>query len=171
MFLIQILAIISLLNFSEAFQSSSTQRNTVTTTTSLNLFGGNKGGDGGDKKPGMMDQLAMFKKAQEMAQKKQKIDQELQKMEFSGSSSDGNVKVLFKFVPVANPMDPNPDYEATSFTFNEEWFAGASPEEISATIKAAFNDGVEKTNVEVAKKYAILQEDLMAAFGGATGSK
>ena len=37
----------------------------------LNLFGGKK--EGGDKGPGMMDQLNMFKKAQEMATKKKTL--------------------------------------------------------------------------------------------------
>jgi DNA-binding protein YbaB len=164
----RVLALLGLLVSAEAFTASSSFGTRTTSTTSLNLFGGNK--DGGDKKPGMMDQLAMFKKAQEMAQKKQKLDQELQKMEFGGASPDGNVKVTFKFVPVSNPMDPNPDYEATAFDFNKEWFESASPEEISSTVKAAINDGVEKTNLAVAQKYSVLQEDLMAAFGGAAAA-
>lgn len=155
--------LLSLLVTVDAFTASSS---TTRSSTTLHLFGGNKG-DGDNKKPGMMDQLAMFKKAQEMAQKKQKLDAELQQMSFAGASENDNVKVTFKFVPVSNPMDPNPDYEATFFQFNEEWFESASPEDISAAVKAAISDGIEKTNLEVAKKYAVLQEDLMAAFGNA----
>jgi DNA-binding protein YbaB len=154
---------LSFLVTANAFTASSTPVS-ISSSSSLHLFGGNKG-DGDNKKPGMMDQLAMFKKAQEMAQKKQKLDAELQQISYAGASEDGNVKVTFKFVPVTNPMDPNPDYEATSFEFNEEWFGSASPEDISAAIKSAVNDGVEKTNLAVAQKYASLQEDLMAAFG------
>src|SRR3569623_1777961 len=72
----------------------------ATSTSALHLFGNPK--EGGDKKgPGMMDQLAMFKKAQEMAQKKQKLDEELKKMEFPGASEDGKVKAVFKYVPIS----------------------------------------------------------------------
>ena len=69
------------------------------TTTALNLFGTPK--DGEKKGPGMMDQLAMFKKAQEMAQKKQKLDEELKKMDFTGAAEDGKVTGTFKYVPIS----------------------------------------------------------------------
>lgn len=163
----QILLLLCLLISSEAFTTSSSRTNIVI-PTQRNLFGGTKGD--GEKKPGMMDQLAMFKKAQEMAQKKQKLDAELQKMDFQGVA-EGKVKVAIKFVPVSNPMDPNPDYEATSFEFDEAWFESASPEEISAAVKAALQDGIDKTNIAVAQKYSVLQEDLMAALSNASGQK
>ena len=85
------------------------QTSTSRTSTSLNLFGGKKEAGGGDKGPGFMDQMAMFKKAQEMASKKQKLDEELQKEQFFGEGADGKVKATLKFMPVKNPMDPNPD--------------------------------------------------------------
>ena len=156
-------------SFTISTPSQSLKVSTSTSGTILNLFGGNKGD--GDKKPGMMDQLAMFKKAQEMAQKKQKLDLELQKMDFVGTAVDGNVKVSFKYVPVSNPMDPNPDYEATSFQFDPTWFEASTPENISSAIQAAIKDGVEQTNNAVAQKYAVLQEDLMAAFGNMAGGQ
>lgn len=113
----------------------------------------------------MMDQLAMFKKAQEMAQKKQKLDEELKKMEFSGTGADGKVTGTFKYVPISNPMDPNPDYECTGFTFDQAYFDAATPEELSEAVKAVIFSGIASTNAAVAEKYAVLQEDLMEAFG------
>jgi len=141
------------------------------TTSSLDLFGDNKGG--GDKKgggPGMVDQLAMFKKAQEMAAKKAKLDDELKKMDFEGVV-EGKVKASFKYVPISNPMDPNPDYEARSFDFDDEFFESATPDEIAEAVKAAILSGIENTNKAVAEKYQVLQEDLMEAFGGGQGGE
>lgn len=133
--------------------------------TALHLFGSGGKGGGEKKGPGMMDQLAMFKKAQEMAQKKQKLDEELKKMEFEGVA-EGKVRATFKYVPISNPMDPNPDYEAVTFDFDDAFFESASPEEIAAAAKEAVLNGIDNTNKAVAEKYAVLQEDLMAAFGG-----
>lgn len=144
-----------------AFTSQSAQQS----KTSLNLFGGgNKGGQA--KGPGMMDQLAMFKKAQEMAQKKKQLDNELSLMTFSGTSSNGNVKGSFKYIPNSNPLDPNPEYEPQSFQFDDDFFEAASPDDIAAAIKEAIQDGIEDTNKAVAEKYAVLQADLMAVMGG-----
>mmetsp|Transcript_12971 Transcript_12971/g.35907 ORF Transcript_12971/g.35907 Transcript_12971/m.35907 type:complete len:178 (-) Transcript_12971:50-583(-) len=143
----------------------STQKLAQPQSTALNLFG--KGGtEGAAKKgPGMMDQIAMFKKAQEMAQKKQKIDEELKKMDFSGEGADGKVKASFKYVPVQNPMDPNPDYEAVSFEFDADYYESASPEDLAAAVKDCITNGIETTNQVVAEKYSALQGDLMQAFG------
>lgn len=140
------------------------QQQSLSSSTTLNLFGDKK--DDGEKKgPGMMDQLAMFKKAQEMAQKKQKLDEELKAMSFEGASPDGTVKATFKYVPGTNPMDPNPDYEATKFEFDDAFFESASPSEIAAAAKAAVVNGIERVNVAVGEKYAVLQQDLMEALG------
>jgi hypothetical protein len=135
----------------------------TSTSTSLNLFGA--GGAKGEKKPGMMDQLSMFKKAQEMAQKKAKLDEELTQMNFEGLGAEGKVKASFKYVPISNPMDPNPDYEAIKFEFDDAYFESATPEELSAAVKECVLNGIENTNTAVAEKYAVLQSDLMAAFG------
>lgn len=140
----------------------------ASSTSSLHLFGGGgkkeAGGDG--QGPGMMNQLAMFKKAQEVAQKKKKIDEELQAMPFTAEGAGGKVKAFFKYVPVMNPMDPNPDYEATSFEFDDEFYESASPEELGEACKEAVLSGVETINTVVAEKYAVLQQDLMEALGG-----
>jgi hypothetical protein len=140
-------------------------------SSQLHLFGGGGGSkkDGEKKGPGMMDQLAMFKKAQEMAQKKKKLDDELAAMEFTGTAADGKVTGTFKFIPITNPMDPNPDYEATRFDFDDEWYASASPEDLSVAVKECIEKGIEQTNEAVTKKYETLQGDLMEAFGGAAG--
>ena len=114
----------------------------------------------------MMDQLAMFKKAQEMAQKKKELDNELSQMSFVGSSSNGKVKGNFKYVPNTNPMDPNPEYEPQNFEFDDEFYASASPEELSDAIKEAILNGIEVTNNAASEKYSVLQADLMAAMGG-----
>jgi hypothetical protein len=135
-------------------------------SSQLNLFGGgNKGGDAAAAKGpggGMMDQLAMFKKAQEMASKKQKLDQELAKEKYFGTAADGKVTVECKFSPSKNPMDPQPDYDAVGFDFDEEWYDSVTPEELSTAVKEAVIDGIEKTNVVVGEKYKILGEELAA---------
>lgn len=132
-------------------------------STKLGLFGGGGSKEGADKKgpAGMMDQIAMFKKAQELAKKKNELDKELSETAFVGEGADGKVKATFKFVPVKNPMDPNPDYEAQNFDFDDEWFEGSSPEDISSAVKEAIEDGINKTNDAVAAKYQTLQSDLM----------
>jgi hypothetical protein len=135
-------------------------------SAALNLFGDGGKSGGGNKGPGMMDQLAMFKKAQDMAAKKKKLDEELSKERFIGEGADGKVKGSFQFVPIMNPLDPNPDYEAKSFEFDDEFFASASPEELSAAVKECVLNGIEKTNIAVAQKYSVLQQDLMEAFQG-----
>jgi DNA-binding protein YbaB len=134
--------------------------------TQLNLFGGGNKAGSEKKGPGggMMDQLAMFKKAQELATKKNKLDLELAEMDFEGTGADGKVKVDFKFVPIKNPMDPNPDYEAVSFEFDDEWYEGVSPEDLSAAVKEAIDSGIEATNKAAMEKYQSLQGDLMGAF-------
>jgi DNA-binding protein YbaB len=136
---------------------------TAQSTSALNLFGTKK--ESGDKGPGFLDQMAMFKKAQEMASKKQKLDEELKQETFEGLSSNGKVKASFKFVPVKNPMDPNPDYDAISFEFDDDFFQSASPEELSTAVTESIKDGIAKTNIAVAQKYAVLQADLMDALG------
>ena len=59
-----------------AFSTSRTAAATLRQSTTLNLFGSKPKDSNSDaaKQPGMMDQLAMFKKAQELAQKKKKLE-------------------------------------------------------------------------------------------------
>jgi DNA-binding protein YbaB len=137
-----------------------------TSTTSLSLFGGG-GGGGGKKGPGMMDQLAMFKKAQEVAQKKAALDKELQEEDFQGTAADGKVIANFKYVPIKNPMDPNPDYELVDLSLDDAFFEESSPEDLSAAIQAAYTDGVDACNKAVMEKYQSLTAELSDVFGGA----
>lgn len=154
----------------QASVSSFTFPCTERSTTALGLFGGGKKDAGAAKKaPGMMDQLAMFKKAQEVAKKKQQLDEELKKMSFKGKSADGKVVGTFAYVPGSNPMDPQPDYEAQAFEFDDAFYESASPVDLSEAVKEAIEDGIKVTNEAVAEKYQALQEDLMEAFGGAMG--
>jgi DNA-binding protein YbaB len=139
---------------------------TASYATQLSLFGGGASKDG-DAKPGggMMDQLAMFKKAQEMAKKKQTLDNELASETFPGTAADGKVTVDCKFSPSKNPMDPQPDYLATKFDFDKDWYEAASPEELSTAVQEAFKSGIEATNEAVKAKYSQLEEDIKALQG------
>lgn len=65
-------------------------------STLLYLFGGGNKDSGVAKKPNMLDQLALFKKAQEIAQKKKDIENELAKVLYSGTSTDGKVTATVK---------------------------------------------------------------------------
>jgi DNA-binding protein YbaB len=160
---------LSLLMSVGAVSAFAPQPTSTVSSTQLQLFGGGGKKEGGEKAPGMMDQLAMFKKAQEMAQKKQKLDEELAAMNFQGTV-EGKVTAQFKFVPIKNPMDPNPDYEAVSFDFDDAFYESATPEDLSAAVKEAIEDGIKTTNEAVAIKYQSMQADLMAAFGGPEGA-
>mmetsp|Transcript_7119 Transcript_7119/g.17863 ORF Transcript_7119/g.17863 Transcript_7119/m.17863 type:complete len:166 (+) Transcript_7119:125-622(+) len=144
-----------------AFAPNPTTIASSSAATTLNLFGGGSQ-EGGEKKlgGGMMDQLAMFKKAQEMAKKKNQLDDELAAENFTGKSADGQVTVSCSFSPSKNPMDPQPDYQATKFDFDADWFEGASPEDIGAAVKEALMDGIEVTNEAVKQKYSLLEEDI-----------
>ena len=144
-----ILAIAVTLNGVTAFAPTVRTQTPIKTTTELGLFGGGGAKTGGDAKkgPGMMDQLAMFKKAQELASKKKKMDDELAAEKFEGSAADGKVKAICKFSPPKNPMmDPNPDIDPVSFEFDDEWYESVSPEDLSKAVQEAIYDGIEKTN-------------------------
>jgi DNA-binding protein YbaB len=154
-------------NIATTITTSST---TATTTTKLHLFGGgNKSGDGAiaKKGPGMMDQLAMFKRAQEVAQLKLKLDNELAAETFEGIGADGKVKAFCKMVPSKNPMDPQPDFEATGFEFEDEWYESATPENLSSGVMEALQDGRAKTEIAATEKYKPLEEAFRGVMGGA----
>lgn len=140
------------------------------TVTQLNLFGGGAKKDGGEKKAmGMMDQLAMLKKAQEVATKKSKLDQELAAEDFTGTSTDGKVTAVFKYVPSRNPMDPSPEYDAVSFTFDDEFYESASTEDLNIGVKEAIIDAVKNVNKGVEEKYETLKGDIAETFGALGG--
>lgn len=119
----------------------------------------------------MMDQLAMFKKAQEVAQKKAALDKELAAEDFTGTAAEGKVTAHFQYVPIKNPMDPNPDYELTKLEVDDGFFEEASPEDLSSAIKAAYEDGVDACNKAVMKKYETLTAELGQVFGEAGAPK
>ena len=152
-----------------AFAPSCTRQSAP--SSALHLFGGGASkSDDGKKGPGMMDQLAMFKKASEMAQKKKKLDEELAAEKFEGSAADGKVVATCKFSPAKNPMmDPNPEVNVVSFQFDDEWFESTSPEDMGAAVREAIIDGISQTNVAISDKYMALQEDLKDAMGALSG--
>lgn len=64
-------------------------------------------------------------------------------------------------------MDPNPDYEAVSFSFDDEYYEATAAADLGGAVKAAILSGIEQTNLAVGEKYAVLQKDLMDALGNA----
>jgi hypothetical protein len=170
LFLLPCLMLVSQSTFAFTVVPRSTTLLPHQSRTTLNLFGGgnkDKSGVAGSSGPGMMDQLAMFKKAQEIATKKRKLDEDLQKLSFVGTSKDGiNVKVTMKYVPVTNPLDPNPEYESIKFDFEDEYYNSVNVDDLAKDIQDAILNGIESTNKMVAEKYSTLQSDLMEALGG-----
>uniref|UniRef100_A0A7S4HKQ3 Uncharacterized protein n=1 Tax=Odontella aurita TaxID=265563 RepID=A0A7S4HKQ3_9STRA len=133
--------------------------------TSLGLFGGKKEG-GGDKGPGMMDQLAMFKKAQEVASKKNELDKELQAIDTIGSAADGKVKVTVKYAPPQLPANPNPGYDVVAVDLDEDYLGEASAEDLSAALVDAIRDGETVSTKMVGEKYQELQADMAEMLQG-----
>lgn len=131
--------------------------------TSLNLFGGKKEGE--KKGPGMMDQIAMLKKAQEVASKKMALDKELAQVEQIGVSSNEKVKATIKYVPPL-PMQ-QPGYDGAKFDIDEEYLSSASAEELSTMVKEALEDGYKKATVATAEKMQSLSAELGSILGGA----
>ena len=163
-----ILSLLLTLNATIAF--SPRVASTQTTTSQLNLFGGGAKKDGAPKQPGMMDQLAMLKKAQEMASKKSKLDQELSAMDFEGSAADGKVKATFKYIPSRNPMDPTPEYDAIKFEFDDAWYEAASTDDLNAAVKETIKNGIDAVNKGVEEKYEVLRGDIAETFGALGGA-
>jgi hypothetical protein len=146
---------------------------TTTTTTTLGLFGGGAKKIGeGDKNNMMagpaakMAQMAAFKKAAEVAQMKIKVDQELSKESFEGSAAGGKVVAVAKFVPSMNPMEPM-TYDIVSLEFkDDEWYAGASPDDLGKAAKEAIDDATSKTLSGVEERYKVLAEAFQSSMGG-----
>ena len=121
---------------------------------------------------GMMDQLAMFKKAQELAKKKQDLDKELMSMDIVGvSDTEGNIKVSIKYIPAQLPMNPTPGYDAVNVQIKDEYFNEASAEELGEALVVAIRDGETRANLAVAEKYKILEAELGSLMGGAMQQK
>lgn len=164
---LSILSSALIISCASAFAPSSVTR-TTTTTTSLNLFGGKKEG-GGDAKAGMggmMDQLAMFKKAQELAQKKNEIDKEIAEMEIIGSAADEKIKITVQYVPAQLPVNPSPGYDTVSVDIDEGYLNEVSSEDLSAALVDAIRSGEAKANEVVAEKYKTLEADMAGMLGG-----
>ena len=135
-------------------------------STKLYLFGGGGGKGEGESGPGMMDQLAMFKKAQEVASKKNDLDKELQKMDIIGEAADGKVKVTIKYIPAKLPVNPNPGYDVIKVDIDEDYLGGVSSEDLSAGLVEAIRAGETQSTVLVTEKYQELQNDMAEMLGG-----
>jgi len=140
------------------------------TTTSLNLFGGKKEGGKPEGGGGMMDQLAMFKKAQEIAQQKNKLDDELKDMDIIGSGADGKIKVTIKYSPAQMPTSPSPGYDAIAIDIDEGYLGEVSSEELSEQVVVALRDGETRATEIVTEKYKSLEASLQGIMGGAAGA-
>ena len=150
-------------------KSNTNNIQTTTSTTSLNLFGSKPKDPNADKQgqqPGMMDQLAMFKKAQELAQKKNNLDKELAKEKIMGTAADGNIEITIQYVPPQLPISPSPGYEATDVNINEEYLKDVSAEDLSASLVEAIRNGEQTATEIVGEKYKALEEDMKAIMGG-----
>lgn len=157
-----------LLTGASAFAPSSTSRITTTTTTSLHLFGGKKEGKDSGNNPmgGMMDQLAMFKKAQEIAKKKSELDKEIAAMDIIGSAADGKIKITVQYVPAQLPVNPSPGYDAVNVDIDEDYLNQVSSEDLSAALVEAIRSGEAKANEVVAEKYKSLEAEMSSILGG-----
>ena len=163
---LSILSTALVISCASAFAPSSVSR--TTTATSLNLFGGKKEG-GDDAKGGMggmMDQLAMFKKAQELAKKKTELDKEIADMDIIGSAADGKVKITVQYVPAQLPVNPSPGYDAVNVDIDEDYLNEVSSEDLSAALVEAIRSGEAKANELVAEKYKTLEADMAGMLGG-----
>jgi len=154
-------------------------------TTSRNLFGGRKNGSNTDKegildqlfggkkvekKSKMLDQLSMFKKAQQIAQKKDAIDKELAKLDIVGKAADGRIHVTIRYLPPCMPTSPSPGYDTIAVNIDDEYFKVVPCDELSRALENAIRDGETKANNIVAKKYRALDSD-MGNFLGDSSSK
>eukprot|EP00986_Skeletonema_menzelii_P013451 scaffold7852_cov151-Skeletonema_menzelii.AAC.16 len=152
-----------------AFSTARISSHSVTqssSSTSLNLFGSKPKDPNQPQQPGMMDQLAMFKKAQEIATKKKKLDDELSNETITGTSAEGNIEITVKYVPPQLPANPTPGYEAAAVSINEDYLKEVKAEDLSVALVEAIRDGESKATARVAEKYKELEEDMKNIMGG-----
>jgi DNA-binding protein YbaB len=160
-----------LVSGASAFAPSVNTRISSTTSTSLGLFGGKKeGGDSKGPMGGMMDQLAMFKKAQEIAKKKQELDKEIAAMDIIGTAAGGKIKVTVQYVPAQLPTNPSPGYDAVAIDIDEDYLKEVSSADLSAALVEALRDGETSATKIVAEKYQTLDKELGAILGGMGGA-
>eukprot|EP01083_Nonionella_stella_P052205 138593_1 len=141
-----------------------------TSSTSLNLFGSKPkdpdAPEGQQQQPGMMDQLAMFKKAQELAQKKNQLDKELAEEKITGTAADGKIEIEIKYIPPQLPANPTPGYEASGVSIDEAYLGEVSAEDLSSALVEAIRDGEQRATERVGEKYKSLEEDMKNIMGG-----
>ena len=117
-----------------------------------------------------MDQLAMFKKAQEIAKKKQELDKEIAAMDIIGTAAGGKIKVTVQYVPAQLPTNPSPGYDAVAIDIDEEYLKEVSSVDLSAALVEALRDGETSATKIVAEKYQTLDKELGAMLGGMGGA-
>jgi DNA-binding protein YbaB len=137
-------------------------KNSSFSTTKLSLFGGKK--ESGDKKgPGFLDQMAMLKKAQEVAMKKMAMDKELSQISFVGEGgAGGKVKATVKYVPP--PPMQQPSYEGSAITIDETFLQSSNVDELGEAITEALSNAYQKASSEVTTKmteFAFQMQDMM----------
>mmetsp|Transcript_3368 Transcript_3368/g.4986 ORF Transcript_3368/g.4986 Transcript_3368/m.4986 type:complete len:167 (-) Transcript_3368:193-693(-) len=143
--------------------SKSSFQSTRHSTTELSLFGGKKA-DG--SKPGFMDQMAMLKKAQEVAMKKVAIDKELSQLSFVGEAASGKVKVTVKYIPPQPQQHPYPGYEGTAVDIEEAYLQNSGADELGEALTEALSDAYKKCQLEVSTKmqeFALQFQEMMKA--------
>jgi len=108
----------------------------------------------------------MFKKAQELASKKNQLDKELAEEKIVGTAADGKIEITVKYIPPQMPANPTPGYEAADVNIDEEYLGSVSAEDLSASLVEAIRDGEAKATVVVGEKYKSLEEDMKKIMGG-----
>ena len=159
-----------------AFSPSSVGRSAACSTaaavaassSALHLFGGGNKGDGEAKGlgGGMMDQLAMFKKAQEVASKKAELDKELQQTDIVGLAAEDKIKVTVKYIPAQLPANPNPGYDVVAIDIDEGYLADVACEDLNEALVEGIRAAETKATQMVAEKYQALQDDMQQMLAG-----
>ena len=157
-----------------AFSPSSVGRSATCSTaaaassSALHLFGGGNKGDGEAKGPGagMMDQLAMFKKAQEVASKKKELDKELQQTDIVGLAAEDKIKVTVKYIPAQLPANPNPGYDVVAIDIDEGYLADVACEDLNEALVEGIRAAETKAMQITAEKYQALQDDMQQMLAG-----
>lgn len=151
--------------FSPSISRSAAQ--TSSSSSALHLFGGGNKGEGGEAKgPGMMDQLAMFKKAQEVAKKKADLDKELQQTDIVGAAAEDKIKVTVKYMPAQLPVNPNPGYDVVAIDIDEGYLADAACDDLNEALVEGIRAAETKATEMVAEKYQALQNDMAEMLQG-----
>ena len=114
----------------------------------------------------MMDQLAMFKKAQEVAKKKGDLDKELQQTDIVGAAADDKIKVTVKYIPAQLPANPNPGYDVVAIDIDEGYLADVACDDLNDALVEGIRAAETKATQMVAEKYQALQNDMAEMLQG-----